>query len=65
MSGGRGGGGEGGRGSCKGPRAHNMSRALIYRVNKKGNPTLAWHRALITRCMNVIFHNHKDQAFDC
>ena len=27
----------------------------IQGVSKKGNPTLAWHCALITGCMNVIF----------
>ena len=30
---------------------------------KKRNPNLACHCALITRCINVIFHNNKDQAF--
>ena len=35
----------------------------LYRVyQKKGNPILAWHCALITGCMNVILHGHKDQG---
>ncbi len=39
-------------------------KVYVYRVSqKKGNPTLACHRALITGCMNVIFaYSHKDQG---
>ncbi len=31
-------------------------------VSKKGNPILACHCALITGCMNVILHGHKEHG---
>ncbi len=32
---------------------------------KKGNPTLACHSALTTRCNIIFAYSHKDQGLSC